>query len=182
MANSELPSLLQSNHYLYQFRPGSPSLLDSIAQTVPRIHVPTPPSSDQFLSNIREEIQTPKVIESSHFLKPNNAQLEYSLFVDPVTGPSINRLMEHLSRNYSTGQETGEDCLSVSTRSVPENHIYEEILYECLERNTLQNSMNFSPQQSNPSTTVQHSKSNSNFTSFIPGTSQQDNFQNATII
>lgn len=61
----------------------------------------------------------------------------YSFFADPVKGPSINLLMDELSRNFtSTASDTDSIRSGNSTlsKSLAENHIYEEILYECLEK------------------------------------------------
>lgn len=65
----------------------------------------------------------------------------YSLFADPVKGPSISLLMNQLSKTFN-GQLPGalsfSDSDSVKSGSnascLVENHIYEEILYECLEK------------------------------------------------
>ena len=65
-----------------------------------------------------------------------------NLFADPVKGPCINLLMDELYRLPSQNQQNNSDTESIKsgsnqstyhTRSIAENHIYEEILYECLE-------------------------------------------------
>ena len=82
-----------------------------------------------------------------------NEQL-YSQFADPISGPNINCLMDQLSRSFATkstfGQLGQSDSLMIAddgsscslksgtstislAKSLVENHIYEEILYEALE-------------------------------------------------
>ena len=60
----------------------------------------------------------------------------YSYFADPVKGPSINNLMDELSRNSNSFSDSESIKSSTSTlsKSLVENHIYEEILYECFEK------------------------------------------------
>ncbi|KAF7496664.1 hypothetical protein SSS_08912 [Sarcoptes scabiei] len=87
----------------------------------------------------------------------------YSLLSDPIKGPSINKLMNKLSKSWSLIEKECEkykqindfilanlkhgsfnedfyehsnrsSCSSNRSRSLVENHIYEEILYECLQK------------------------------------------------
>lgn len=68
--------------------------------------------------------------------EPNRRDNLYSFFADPMKGPSINHLMDELSRNFSSfsDNESVKSSTSTLSKSLAENHIYEEILYECFEK------------------------------------------------
>lgn len=84
----------------------------------------------------RSTPKKPNRIVPSSFSEPSRRDNLYSFFADPVKGPSINHLMDELSRNFSSfsDNESVKSSTSTLSKSLAENHIYEEILYECFEK------------------------------------------------
>ncbi len=85
---------------------------------------------------ILDDLQVPQnnqITNERQTIFDESSQLQNSLLLKKPETESIDLLMKELSRGQSDNSDISDISSSISYRTLPEHHIYEEILYDCLE-------------------------------------------------